>query len=135
MVGLYIYAESLPDSTPTPSPDAYDWSMSSILPGMFASLRQRGWNITQDPLIGIGQAFGGSIANVNRYWITPNAITIETQSRSFCEHGATGLSFYGWDDSQFGPATQTPMNSTEIENGIRKGIAACEQYWSSIQAS
>ncbi len=132
MVGIYIYASSLPDGTPTSSPDAYDWSMSSILPAMFASLQQQGWNITQEPLIGIVQAFGGPIAYENRYWITPNATTIETQSRSYCGHGATGLTFYAWDDSQFGTATQTPINNSEIENGIRKGIAACKQYWASI---
>jgi hypothetical protein len=97
---------------------------------MFASLEQRGWNSVKEPLIGIGQAFGGPIAHTDRYWVTPTAKDIETQSKSFCEHGATGLTFYGWNDSGFGPTTQTPMNSSAIETGIRNGIAACKQYWS-----
>ena len=128
-VGFYIYAPSLPDTTPTASADAYDWSMSAVLPAMFASLQRRGWDITKEPLIGIGQAFGGPIAHTDRYWVTPTAKDMETQSRSFCEHGATGLTFYAWDDSGFGPTTQTPMNSPQIEMGIRNGIVACKQYW------
>lgn len=63
-VGFYIYASPMPNTTPTSS-DANDWSMSSLLPAMFASLKQRGWNIAKEPLIGIGQAFGGPRAGTN----------------------------------------------------------------------
>jgi hypothetical protein len=129
-LGFYIYAPSLPDTTPTAPPDAYDWTMSAVLPTMFASLQRRGWDITKEPLIGIAQAFGGPIANSDSYWITPTAKDIETQSKSFCEHGATGLAFYAWNDSGFGPTTNTPMNSPQIEKGIRNGITACKRYWS-----
>jgi len=129
-VGFYIYTSPTPNTTPTSSPDAYNWSMSNILPAMFASLQQRGWTITKEPLIGIAQAFGGPRAHTNDYWVTPTAKDIETQSKSFCEHGAEGLTFYAWDDSGYGPTTQTPMNSPQIEMGIRNGIAACKQYWS-----
>ena len=129
-VGFYLYAPSLPDTAQTQSPDAYDWSMSAVLPAMFTSLQRRGWNITKEPLIGIAQAFGGPIAHSDSYWVTPTAKDIETQSRSFCKHGATGLTFYAWDDSGFGPTTHTPLNSPEIEKGIRDGTAACKQYWS-----
>jgi hypothetical protein len=128
-VGLYIYTPSLSDTTPTLSPDTFDWSMSTLLPAMFASLQRREWDISKEPLIGIGQAFGGPIAGTDRYWITPTAKDIEIQSRSFCEHGATGIVFYGWDDSEFGPTTQTPMNNPGIESGIRNGIAVCKQDW------
>jgi hypothetical protein len=127
--GFYIYASSLPNTTPSSSSDFYDWSMSGILPAMFASLQQRGWNISKEPLIGIGQAFGGPQAHTDRYWVTPSAKDIETQSRSFCEHGATGLAFYSWEDPEYGPTTQTPMSSAEVGTGIRNGIAACKAYW------
>jgi hypothetical protein len=130
MVGFYIYAPAFPIANPGPSSDAFDWSMSSTLTAMFASLQRRGWDITKEPLVGIGQAFGGPIAQTDYYRVTPTEIDIETQSKSFCEHGATGLTFYGWDDSGFAPTTLTPMNSAEIESGIRNGIAACKQYWS-----
>jgi hypothetical protein len=130
MVGFYLYTPELLATTPTPSPDTYDWSMSAVLSAMFASLRQRGWSLAKEPLVGIGQAFGGLMVH-SGYWVTPTAKDIETQSRSFCEHGATGLTFYAWNSSDFGSATQTPMNSSEIEIGIRKGITACEQYWGS----
>ncbi len=129
-VGLYVYASSLPNSTPAASPDDYDWSMSQLLPAMLASLQQRGWDIAKEPLIGIGQAFGGPKAHTDSYWVTPGAKDIEAQSRSFCEHGATELAFYSWDDPAYGPNTQSPMNNTTIDVGIQNGIAACKQYWS-----
>lgn len=125
MVGLYIYAASRIN---IPS-DLYDWSMSSTLTAAFASLRKRGWDVTKQPLIGIGQAFGGFRQGKNSYWITPNAKNMETQSRSFCEHGASGIAFYGWHDSEFGATIQTPMNSAEIEKGIQAGVVACYQHW------
>ncbi len=127
-VGFYIYASSLPNTKPISSADLYDWSMADVLSAMFASLQQRGWNINKEPLIGIGQAFGGPRAHTDRYWITPSAKDIETQSRSFCEHGATGLAFYSWEDPGYGPTTQTPMSSAEIGAGIRNGITACKAY-------
>ena len=127
MVGLYIYAASR-FNIPA---DVYDWSMSSTLSAAFHSLQKRGWDVAKQPLIGIGQAFGGLRPGKNSYWIMPSAQTIETQIRSFCEHGASGVAFYGWDDSEFGSTVQTPMNSAEIEKGIQSGVAACYQYWSS----
>jgi hypothetical protein len=70
---VFINAPALPDTTPSQLPDAYDWSMSAILPAMFACLQQRGWTITKEPLFGIAQAFGGPRAHKNDYWIRPNA--------------------------------------------------------------
>lgn len=128
-VGIYVYATSISALASIPSPETYDWSMSSILPAIFASLRQRGWNSAHQPLIGIGQAFGGPIPHTYRYRVVPTAANIERQSQSFCEHGAVGLTFYGWSDSEIGPASQSPMNSREIELGIQAGIASCTHYW------
>lgn len=128
-IGLYIYTSSIENTTPLPSPALFNWSMAGVLPAVFKSLQQRGWNIKKEPLIGIEQAFGGPPTS-KRYYVPPSAKGIEIQSRTFCEQGATGLVFYAWDDSGWGPATQMPMNSTEIETGIRNGIAACKQYWS-----
>ncbi|HYT42960.1 MAG TPA: hypothetical protein VEP90_11490, partial [Methylomirabilota bacterium] len=121
-IGLYIYTSSIANTTRISLPARFNWSMTGLLPVIFTSLQQRGWDISKEPLIGIGQAFGGPIAHTDRYWVTPTAKDIETQSRSFCEHGATGLTFYAWNDSGFGPTTHTPMNSPEIEMGIRNGI-------------
>ena len=125
MIGLYMYTPVLPDTTPAPSADAYNWSMSGLLPAVISSLSKRGWDIRKEPLIGIDQAFGGPRNYTNFYSVTPTAKDVETQSKSFCEHGASGLVFYGWNDSGFGPTAQTPMNNGGIETGIRNGIAAC----------
>ncbi len=128
MVGLYIYAPSVSPLSSLSATD-FDWSMPTLLPAIFSSLKSRGWDSAKEPLIGIGQAFGGPNASGDHYWITPRAEDIETQSKSFCAHGASGLVFYAWDDSGFGHDAQTPGNSSEIEAGIRLGISACQQYW------
>ncbi|GCE20950.1 hypothetical protein [Dictyobacter kobayashii] len=128
MVGLYIYSSA--GTRPFwIGPDSIDWSMTTLLPAILRSLGQRGWQIGQQPLIGIVQAFGGAKANTGTSWLTPRPQDIEAQSKSFCAHGASGLAFYGWDDSTFGPDTQTPMNSRAIQAGIRRAIQACQQYW------
>ncbi|GCF10084.1 hypothetical protein [Dictyobacter arantiisoli] len=128
-VALYIYTTSMPAVSHPPSPAAYDWSMSQVLPVMLTSLHLRGWDIKKEPLIGIAQAFGGPIAHKNAYRVPPTANDIALQSKAFCENGASGLVFYGWSDSEIGPASLSPMTSLEIENGIRAGIAACKHYW------
>jgi hypothetical protein len=129
MVAPYIYTSSIADGAL--SPDAFNWPMTGLLPAIFTSLRQRGWDIKKEPLIGIGQAFGGPFTDGNRYYAIPDARDIAIQSRSFCTSGATGLVFYTWDDLGFGPTSQNPMNSPEIETGIRNGIAACKKIWHS----
>jgi hypothetical protein len=128
-VGFYIYTLSMPNTTPAEASDVYNWSMSGVLPAMFTSLQQRGWSISKEPLIGIVQAFGGPKTQTDRYWVTPTTRDIETQSRSFCDHGATGLTFYTWDDPGLEPQSPTPMNSPQIAMGIRSGIAACQADW------
>ncbi|GLV55974.1 hypothetical protein KDH_28180 [Dictyobacter sp. S3.2.2.5] len=130
-VGLYIYATTMLATNPIPAPETYDWSMSSILPAIFKSLQRRGWNRNNQPLIGIGQAFGGPIPNSNRYRLAPTSKYIAMQSKSFCAHGAIGLVFYAWSDSEIGVFSQSPMNTPDIVIGIRDGISACRQYWAS----
>jgi hypothetical protein len=127
MVGLYVYASSSAKN-PAPAATSYDWSMSKLLPAIFSSLQQQGWNITKTPLIGIGHAWGLHTGEGEYTALTPQSMV--AQSISFCQHGAIGLAFYGWADSSFGATTQTPMNSPTIETGIRNSIAACRQYWS-----
>lgn len=125
MIGTYIYANTGAIHLPA----AYDWSMQDVLPPMLQSLRQRGWDRAKQPFIGIGQAFGGTIKDSSDIWITPTASDIETQSKSFCEQGASGVAFYGWNDLRFASSTQMPMTSTQIEAGVRKGIADCASIW------
>ena len=128
-VGLYVYASESAQADQAPTADAVNWSMDGLLDEMFSSLQQRGWDGRQVPLIGIVQAFGGARSDSPAYRVVPNAKAVETQSDSFCAHGASGLVFYGWNDSSFGPATQTPLNNGGIATGIRNGIAACQHHW------
>ncbi len=128
-VGLYVYSTAIANYKPANDRD-FDWSMSRLLPAVFHSLQQRGWNMSKKPLIGISQAFGGPINHKNFYRQVPTAQDIEIQTRSFCTHGATGIAFYGWGDSEFTAQSSQPMNSDNINEGIHQGIAACVQHWS-----
>jgi hypothetical protein len=115
MIGLYIYAES--GSTGT-----YDWSMSNILPAAVASFKKRGWDSTKEPLVGIPQAFGGVVDGES--WPVPDAKAVETQTKTYCQHGAIGIIFYDWD-----PSAQSPMTNSQITQGIKNGIADCKKIW------
>ncbi len=117
MVGLYIYGDS--DSTGT-----YDWTMSHTLPAVFASLKQRGWDRTREPLVGIPQAFGGLVSGTQ--WPVPDANSIETQAKTYCQQGAVALIFYEWDTDE-----QTSDTNPQIAQGVKKGIADCKSIWSS----
>src|SRR5205085_10608179 len=119
MVGLYIYSAQATSGV-------YDWSMSKLLPAIFTSLKKRGWDVTKEPLIGIPQAFGGTIGG--EPWSVSTAQSIETQSKSFCQNGATGIIYYAWDNSGLDNTSQLPWNNTQITRGIRNGVAACKQY-------
>ncbi len=117
MVGLYIYGDS--GSTGT-----YDWTMTSTLPAVFASLRSRGWDRTKEPLVGIPQAFGGLVNGTQ--WPIPDANNIETQTKTYCQQGAVAVIFYQWDAIE-----QTAMTNPQIAQGIKKGIADCHSIWGS----
>jgi hypothetical protein len=115
MVGLYIYGQSY-------TTGSYDWTMSHILPAVFTSLKNRGWNITKEPLVGISQAFGGTV--YGETWPVPDANSVETQTKTYCQQGATGIIYYNWVES--GPS---PMTDSQITQGIKKGNADCKEIW------
>ncbi len=129
MVGLYIYAASEPTQANPPS-NAFNWSMSTILPKIFTSLSQRGWSMSREPMIGIGQAFGGT--DTGTHFETPNPQNITTQALSFCQHGASAVFFYGWDTGTDFSNPQTPMTNSGIEQGVQQGIATCKSYWTMV---
>lgn len=129
MVGIYIYSESVQD--PRTPHTAFDWSMSTLLPRMLDSLSRQGWDKNKVPLMGIVQAWAGTRTDVQGYYeITPTAQDIEKQSLSFCQSGAQGINYYGWDDSTVSNI-QTSANNAQIKQGVINGIAACKKYWGS----
>ncbi|HEU5383871.1 MAG TPA: hypothetical protein VFV38_51405 [Ktedonobacteraceae bacterium] len=140
-VGLYIYSSSVLD--PNTSPSTFDWSMSSLLPAMFKSLADcngtcssaNGWNVNNEPLIGIAQGWAGTRKNFSpvKYEIAPTADDIIEQSISFCEHGATGIAYYGWITSGVDPL-YTPENSAAMKQGVQQGITSCQTIWGNRSA-
>lgn len=125
MVGLYAYVATHPQQM---DGARFDFSMKSTLGSAFKALQQQGWNIQQVPLIGIGQAFAGSYAKT-RYEPGITSKQMNTQARAFCSVGAISIGWYGWDDSGFDDQTLTPMNDTQIQQGIMSSIATCQSLW------
>jgi hypothetical protein len=106
-----------------------DWTMKALLPAMRRSLEKQGWQISQTPLYGIGQAWGGSYEH--RYY-QPGLTRGEMldQAHAFCAFGASYVGWYAWDDSGDDARTETPNNSPIVSAGIAAGINACTQIWS-----
>ena len=121
MVGLYLYGEGRADA------NHYDWTMPKVLEAAFASLKSRGWDQAKTPLVGIPQAFGGDLVGEGT-WVVPSANSVETQTKTYCERGATGIIYYAWNEAVTS-STVLPTNSTEITTGIRKGNAQCKMIW------
>ena len=111
MVAPYIYAHDA---------DPHDWTMKKVLAAMFASLQERGWNIATNPLVGIPESFGGTDE-----FPVPTANDVETQTKAFCQAGATGIIFY-----DFGTG-QNASNNSGIQQGVKAGIADCKAIWES----
>ncbi|HEV2579467.1 MAG TPA: hypothetical protein VGT44_01335 [Ktedonobacteraceae bacterium] len=128
MVGLYIYSAYL-NPIRHPSPDQFDWKMTTILPKMFASLRKQGWNQSRQPLIGITQSFAGMESDRKSYLIVPSVLNMVTQALAFCQDGAIGVSFYAWDIGGEFLNPQTPMNNSQMAQGVKQSVAACTRYW------
>ena len=125
MVGMYNYA----DEGRRPSTGAdLDWSMTTLLPAMESSLEDLGWNIANTPLLGIGQAWSGRFAGGYEPGLSTSQMLSEADA--FCSGGATSIGWYGWSDSGYRRATQTPVNSSTIDTGIEQSIASCDSTWS-----
>ena len=115
MVGLYIYAQSRTKGT-------YDWSMRNTLPAVFSSLKRQGWDPKKEPIVGIPQTFGGDVEGVQ--WPIPTASDIETQTKAYCQAGATGIIFYDWATGY-----DNPFTDTDMAKGVKNGVADCDALW------
>jgi hypothetical protein len=121
MVGLYNYAvwgEQPSDGS------GVDWSMSILLSEQSNALQESGWNESETPLLGIGQAWSGPFDG-DQFQQGLTAAQMLEQSRAFCAAGASSLGWYAWGDSGYERGTKSPNNSKVIRQGIREGIAAC----------
>ncbi|MBV8283218.1 MAG: hypothetical protein JO241_03525 [Candidatus Eremiobacteraeota bacterium] len=128
MVGWYNYSNF--GITHPESGNDLNWAMVGLLPAMAQTLGKYGWQMSQTPLMGIGQAWGGRYES--RYY-QPGLSTaqMQTQAAAFCKFGATTIAWYAWDDSGYVTQTQTPNNSPAIAQGIKDGLAACRGTWGS----
>jgi hypothetical protein len=122
-VALYPYARA-----GSADPATSDWSMADLLPYMLDHLRARGWDPTQQPLIGIPQTFRLGDGDV------PNDTTVATQTAAYCVAGASSIVFYAWNDSFSGPKAEL-FNAPALRAGLATGLAACRAVWPATVAS
>jgi hypothetical protein len=119
MVGLYNYAE--PVSSPSDG-EGFEWTMRLLLPEEGEDLADFGWVEADTPLIGIGQAWSGLVGK-HEYQPGLSSAQMVAQAQAFCSYGASSIGWYGWEG--FKGRTQTPDNSSVIQQGIEEGAAAC----------
>jgi hypothetical protein len=119
MVGLYNYAD--PVTTPSDG-EGLEWSMGLLLQEEGEDLADFGWVEAETPLLGIGQAWSG-IVGKHEYEPGLSAAQMVTQAQAYCSFGASSVGWYGWEG--FKGKTQTPNNSSVIQQGIEEGAAAC----------
>lgn len=93
-------------------------SMEKNIPLIFSSLKKYGWDINKTPLIGVAQSYGGK----NGYTV-PSSSQVEAQTKAFCEYGASGILYFDFRNDE------NASNNTEIQKGIKSGIAACKTIW------
>jgi hypothetical protein len=117
-VAVYPYARpAQADETET-----IDWSMSQLLPYMLARLRQAGWDPTQQPLIGVPQAFrSGGLA-------APAASELAAQTDAYCAAGASTILFFSWHDGDVGDKAEL-FNAPDLRLGATTGLAQCQAVW------
>jgi hypothetical protein len=119
MVGLYNYAD--PSTTPSDG-EGLEWSMGLLLQEEGEDLADFGWVESATPLLGIGQAWSGKLPK-HEYEPGLSSAQMVTQAEAFCAYGASSIGWYGWEG--FKGKTQTPKNSSVIQQGIAEGAAAC----------
>ena len=115
-----------------------EWDMRTVLPEGLALLRQKGWDSSKQPLIGMPQAFGynprtargnGQILPQPTYRPPPTQTQLATQVSAFCKYGAQSIIGYVWNDNSVGKITEL-FNSEALRTGMQKGGATCRSaYW------
>lgn len=125
MIGIYSYVGRYPSKV---AGSQFDFSMKLGLASAFQSLQQQGWNESNTPLIGIGQAFAGLYGGT-RYEPGITSSEMQTQATAFCHAGASSIGWYAWDDSGFGNQTLQPTTSAKVQKGIKGSIGACQGIW------
>jgi hypothetical protein len=124
MVALYNYAVWGKEPS---NGDEVEWGMGILLHEQMTALAAAGWNESETPLLGIGQAFSGPFG-IGEYEQGLTTAQMLEQAKAFCSAGATSLGWYAWGDSNYVHGklgTQTPVTSKAIRQGIEASIKAC----------
>jgi hypothetical protein len=123
-VATYVYADSRHESDPPLT--GIDWEMRGLLPEIKGSLQANGWDPSQQPLLGIAQAFGGRRAKNGAITDPPTPADMVAQARGYCSAGVGGLAWFAWSIATNYPTAQTPANDSDLANGVREAAKSCE---------
>lgn len=130
MVALYPYAVNT--GTAPNDPSHFDWSMTYLLPTMFRDLREHGWDVSAEPLVGFAQAFG------YLQYVAPTGADLSAQMAAYCKAGAVALMVYSWDDGypSVNPEKPSaePSTSNDMRSGIAHGLTQCRRIWPSTRS-
>ena len=118
----YIYADSR--DTSDPAPVNLDWSMSRLLDEIKRSLAQFGWDPSRQPLLGVGQAWGGKKNEAITY--PPLVTEMLTQAQGYCSAGAQGIAWYAWTITSMS-SVLSPANDPALHQGVSAAAIPCRE--------
>ena len=126
-VAPYVYRDSRDRSAPGLT--GVDWSMVNLLMDVRKSLVAYGWNPDVQPMIGVGQAWGGE--EISRGVVTdpPTASEMVVQASGFRNAGAIGIAWFAWTSDRY-RKVRTPANDEGLSAGVRGGGAVFTQHGS-----
>lgn len=123
VVAPYIYADS--QNTSDPEPMNIDWSMSGLLAKIRTSLSQSGWDPSRQPLLGIGQAWGGQKSS-DTITYPPRVTDMLNQALGYCAAGAQGIVWYAWTITSMSHVL-SPANVPSLHQGVSDTAATCRE--------
>ncbi|GEM_PF-4292046 len=112
LVTLGVYArDGEPDS---------DFSMKNLMPFMLDALRARGWNPSNEPLLGTPMAWGTN---------PPTSGQLQTETAAFCRAGAQSIVAFTWANFPPSGSIKELDNDADLRSGLVGGLTTCEGMW------
>ncbi len=106
-----------------------DWSMTNLLPYVFAKLQSNGWDQSKNNIIGVSQTYVNTQKDQSQEaWTAPTAEAIALQMESYCKNGAVNILTYAWG-SDMSSGVDDLQNTSSFQNGFINGVAACSKIW------
>lgn len=129
VLGVYVYSQPQSPTLGATVSSTYDWAMTPLLVSLHDALTSSG--LGRLPWIGIGQAWGGINRQNGAVVVAPSPAHMVVQAASFCQAGASAMTWYGWTLSAFRDL-RSPATDPRLVSGVEQGARACGAAWRDV---